>query len=218
MPKPKILCLHGGGTNPDIHQFQARKLNPYLEKYYDLVTPRGFIDCGAGPGMLPFFEGSEFCQWIWDGKGGEFMNTTNAKEQDDWPDLPRLVEIYQKQGPFVGMIAFSQGAKVGVHLLKWLQENEVGEGMKFAVLICSTSPFRGKRQPGDPGVPAEGSIEIPSLHLIAEKDEWHNQGEIMVRCFKDPVVIRSPEGHHMPMDNVLNQKISGFVNDKVVGA
>ncbi|ROV95947.1 hypothetical protein VMCG_07944 [Cytospora schulzeri] len=130
MPKPKILCLHGGGTNPDIHQFQARKLNPQLERYYDLVTPRGFIDCGPGPGMLPFFEGSDFCQWIWDGKGGEFMNTANAKEQEEWADLPKLVEIYQKQGPFVGMVAFSQGAKVGLHLLKWLQEHEIGEGMK----------------------------------------------------------------------------------------
>lgn len=49
--KPKILCLHGGGTNVDIFQFQARKLNLLIDRKFDLVTPRAFVDCGPGPGM-----------------------------------------------------------------------------------------------------------------------------------------------------------------------
>lgn len=217
MGKPKILCLHGGGTNPDIHQFQSRKLNLLLERQYELVTPKGIIDCGAGPGMLPFFEGSDFAQWLWDGKGDEAWNDSHAVEQDEWADLPKLVDIYRREGPFVGIVAFSQGAKVGMHLVRWLQDNDEPADHplpRFIVLVCCTSPFRGKRQPGEPGVPAEGSIRIPSLHLIADKDEWHNQGEIVVRCFKDPVVVRSPEGHQMPMDNGLNRQIVSFINEK----
>ncbi|KAJ4393087.1 hypothetical protein N0V93_002294 [Gnomoniopsis smithogilvyi] len=214
MGKPKILCLHGGGTNPDIHQFQSRKLNILIDRQYELVTPKGIIDCGAGPGMLPFFEGSDFAQWLWDGKGNEEWNNNHEVEHEEWADLPQLVDIYHKQGPFEGIIAFSQGAKVGMHLVKWLQENEPDDGLKYIVLVCCTSPFRGKRQPGEPGVPAEGSIKIPSFHLIAEKDEWHNQGEIVARCFKNPVVVRSQEGHQMPMDNGLNRKIVEFVKEK----
>lgn len=222
--KPKILCLHGGGSNPDIHHFQARKLHLLLDRAgYDLVVPRGLVPCGPGPGMLPFFEGAEFAQWLWDGRardgGNEAWNDDHQVEQDEWADLPRFVDNVYRQAPgppFIGVVAFSQGAKVAVHLARWLQENQASddEGLKFLVLVCSTSPFRGKRQPGEPGVPPAESITIPSFHVIAEKDEWHNQAEIMAKCFKDPVVVRSQEGHHMPMDNGLNRKIADFINEK----
>ncbi|KAJ2989033.1 hypothetical protein NUW58_g3675 [Xylaria curta] len=133
---PKIFCMHGSGTSGQIFRIQAIRLARLLQPHFELVYVDGFIDTVPGPGVLPFFEGMEpYKRWLTD-KGGE--------DEIPWPELGRLVELFNSNGPFVGIIAFSQGAKAATHLLRWLEER--GYQLDFAALFGGhcTPPARDR--------------------------------------------------------------------------
>ncbi|KAM7206163.1 Serine hydrolase FSH [Naviculisporaceae sp. PSN 640] len=217
---PKILFLHGGGTNADIFRLQARKLVHLLGSRFDLVFPEGFLECGAGPDVLPMFEGCEpFRQWLHDSP------SRPEPEALDWASgVDRLVkEVLQRQGSFVGVIGFSQGAKAAMHLLRFLEKREREGGpmnpMLFSVMICGTVPLQGVKDPRDARAKkfedclALGKIETPSLHLIADDDPWRAESETLMEFFSPRTrsVVRYKAGHHMPKEDGLNQRVVDFV-------
>ncbi|KAI1266035.1 serine hydrolase FSH [Xylariaceae sp. FL1019] len=198
---PKILCLHGGGTSADIFRIQAIRLSRLLKSHFELVYADGFLESGPGPGVLPFFEGMEpYKQWIRDKDGDE--------EEQPWSGLPRLIEIFNRDGPFVGIIGFSQGAKVATHLLRWLEQR--GNQLDFAALFSGTVPLRQKI--GTPEWPelVKPTIITRSVHVIGEDDTYRNQNEALVDHYDKPsrVVIRFPGGHHMPTQPEINERLA----------
>jgi len=225
--QPKILCLHGGGTSAQIFNLQARKLVQLLKPHFDLVFPDGFLECDAGPGVLPIFKGCEpFRQWLHDTPGGP------EPEEADWSSgVGRLAEdVLDRQGPFVGVIGFSQGAKAAMHLLRFLEKREVTEGVlnpvRFAVLVCGTVPFQGVKGPHDARVQAHkeslglGTVKTPSIHAIADDDPWRPESEALVEFFDGQsrrLVVRFRGGHYMPKDDAVNGTIVDFIQEEYDG-
>lgn len=102
MTQPKILFLHGSGTNPDIFQLrtfpapspnliithsrldppfltflETRKLAEHLRPHFTLLYPAAPIPRDAGPGVLPIFAGCDpFLTWLDD--------TSPATERAFW--------------------------------------------------------------------------------------------------------------------------------------
>ncbi|KAK4215721.1 serine hydrolase FSH [Rhypophila decipiens] len=224
--RPKLLFLHGGGTNAEIFRLQARKLAQLLTSRFEIVFPEGFNESWAGPGVLPMFEGCEpFRQWLYD------TPSKPEPEEPDWSTgVPRLIkEVLEPRGPFVGVVGFSQGAKAAMHLLRFLEkrERETGEVNPIMVMVsvCGTAPFQGVKDPADPRAKAHedslalGKVETPSIHLIAEDDPWKPESEALLEFF-DPGtrgVIKYKGGHYMPKDDELNQRIVDFVNGEYDG-
>lgn len=217
---PKILFLHGGGTNADIFRLQARKLVQLLSSRFELVFPEGFLECPAGPGVLPLFEDCEpFRQWLNDTPG------TPEHEEPDWSSgVNRLVkEVFETKGPFAGVVGFSQGAKAAMHLLRFLEKREREGGQMnpviFSVLVCGTAPFQGIKDPRDGRAKkheeclALGKVETPSLHLIADDDPWRPESEALLEFFgpRTRSLVRYKAGHYMPREDALNQRIVDFV-------
>ncbi|KAI8626897.1 serine hydrolase FSH [Xylariaceae sp. FL1651] len=200
---PKILCLHGSGTSGEIFRIQAIRLGRLLQHHFELVYIDGFIECPPGPGVLPFFEGMEpYKRWLTD---------VDGQEQSPWPDLERLVEIFNRKGPFVGIIAFSQGAKAALHLLRWLEQR--GNQLDFAALFGGTVPFRR-------AIGTEGWAELikpavitRSIHVIGDEDPWRAESEALMEHFDKPtrMLIRFPGGHHMPVDPAINEQLAKLI-------
>ncbi|KAI1123287.1 serine hydrolase FSH [Nemania abortiva] len=200
---PKILCLHGSGTSADIFRIQAIRLGRLLQPHFELVYVDGFIDTGAGPGVLPFFEGMEpYKRWLTDKDG---------QEERPWSDLPKLVEVFNRNGPFVGIIGFSQGAKAATHLIRWLEQR--GQQLDFAALFGGTVPFRlevgGERW----AELIKPTIITRSIHVIGDDDPWRSESEALMDHYDklSRSLIRFKGGHHMPVDPAINEELAKLI-------
>ncbi|KAI0191100.1 serine hydrolase FSH [Astrocystis sublimbata] len=201
---PKILCLHGSGTSADIFRIQAIRLGRLLMPQFELVYINGFHESGPGPGVLPFFEGMEpYKRWLAD-KNGE-------PEEQPWPELGRLVEIFDSKGPFVGVIGFSQGAKAATHLVRWLEQR--GQQLDFAALFGGTVPSRQAMGTDEWPELIKPTIVTKSIHVIGDDDPWRAENEALMEHYDKSTrsLMRHNGGHHMPVEPELNDKLAKFI-------
>ncbi|KAK3987462.1 serine hydrolase FSH [Cladorrhinum sp. PSN332] len=205
LAKPKILLLHGAGTNPTIFKIQARKLVSLLSRKFEMVYLPGFIECGPGPGVLPYFEGAgPYLKWMTD--------ATFADEELHWTSgLERLMTAYNAHGPFHGVIGFSQGAKAGMYLVRQLEQER--RPVKFFVSICGTAPFQGVKE-GKKGEKLKQSLEKGVVmetnrcyHFIGIDDPYRPESEALTEFFEARAgnIWRFEGGHHMPAKTSDNE-------------
>jgi predicted esterase len=201
---PKILCLHGSGTSREIFRIQAIRLSRLLQPHFELVYLDGFIECPPGPGVLPFFEGmGPYKRWLTDAE--------TLAEESPWSGLEQLVELYNKNGPFVGIIAFSQGAKAALHLLRWLEQR--GDQLDFVALFGGTVPFRNAIGTDEWADLIKPAVTTQSIHVVGDDDPWRNESEALLEHFDKStrMFIRFSGGHHMPIDPAINQKVAQLI-------
>lgn len=150
---PKILFLHGAGSNAAIFKVQTRRIQLALKDRFDFVFAQAPFPCGIGPGMSPTYEHSgPFFRWqCEEAPSSAHLGLTKAdiqREREVVRDyLSGVLSPMNSSGgdmPFVGIIAFSQGGGIASGLL--LDQHELGRywgdcpTLQFAVLICSTYP------------------------------------------------------------------------------
>jgi predicted esterase len=148
---PRILCLHGGGTNARIFRSQCRVLSTHLKGKFRLVFAEAPLSCNAGPDVLSVYkEWGPFKSWIPSALGCPEVDNHTAIElfkgaldraMDEDDDLGAT-------GPWVGLLGFSQGAKMCASLL-FLQQLRHMHGMKpskrldfrFGILLAGRAPL-----------------------------------------------------------------------------
>ncbi|KAK4221344.1 putative serine hydrolase [Podospora fimiseda] len=207
--KPKILLLHGSGTNPTIFQIQSRRLTTLLSPHFDLFFLPGPIECPPGPGVLPYFEGAgPYLKWIPD-------SPTQENELYFISGLPYLIKHFEKNGPFVGVIGFSQGAKAGTYLVRHLEREE--RGVKFFVSVCGTAPFKGKGKGFVDVLKKLGRNKTKNMHFIGLEDPWRPESEAAVGLWEggeDEERVRRVEGgHHMLIGKEENEFLREWILD-----
>lgn len=211
--RPKILMIHGGGTTPDIFRIQARKLDAALSQFFDLHYVTAPIECPAGPGVLPFFAGMDpFLKWMHD-------QPPDLEDLDTFPALDDMLQVFHTEGPFDGIVAFSQGAKATLHLLRHLERERGGDrAVDFVITVCPTCPFQGIKDPKDRRSPYAkaclelGKVQAESIHVLASGDPYNYESESMIEFFEPSArkVFRIEGGHHMPMDDGFNRKLAAM--------
>lgn len=160
--RPRLLCLHGGGTNATIFQYQSRNLISKLSACFHLVYAEAPFLCDAGPNVLPLYKdhGPFRCWLPWkastdddNGAPPDKSAVISAIEQS----LERAMQADDaggRDGPWVGLVGFSQGAKLSASLLleQELRRDQGGQqphssssschqGWKFAVLLHGIAPL-----------------------------------------------------------------------------
>lgn len=127
-----------------------------------------------------------------------------------------------KAGPFVGVIGFSQGARVAAGLLHEAQDRKGDDGLKkkgglrFAVLMNGSYP--PLRQSSSPSTilprlsehtlrewndQHEAVIQTPSIHVHGSRDGVLPLSKLLAKCF-DPssaTVLEYDNGHHLPVSD-----------------
>lgn len=215
---PRILCLHGGGTSELIFSFQTRKLINALKSDFRLVFVDGPLDSGPGPGVMPIFEtAGPFHQWI---------ATNEAEEELVRSTVQR--ELKKEDGaPFVGVLGFSQGARIATGLLQEQENTQaVAPHLCFGVLINGTyPPLRLTSNPSTvlprliesapgPWIPEhEACVHLPSVHVHGRSDDYLERSKLLARCY-DPstaTVLEFDNGHHLPISEEDNKKIAAEI-------
>lgn len=198
LDKPRILCLHGGGTNASILEVQARSYIPKLAPYFRLVFPEAPFLCAPHPAVIPVYEDfGPFRMWSrWSKEqpvcGGD-PDCENENVLSEWDyQMRSAMEADDAQGAtgeWVGLLGFSQGAKVaasllfeqqlrledkGVHAVDgvWSKEALASDALpagfaggkwRFAVLLAGRGPFVSLSPLGDKVAGLEGPGKLPNM-------------------------------------------------------
>ena len=202
---PRILCLHGGGVNADVFRAQARALIRHLPDFR-LVFADGPFFCDAGPGIVPVYEDcGPFRRWLrWlpdhpevddDTAIEEIMYSINSCKKDD-----------EGTGAWVGIIGFSQGAKLAASLLydqqiRFEKEGKADTDYKFGVLLAGRGPlisfcdYSRNEACVRPGAMSEvinyvnksgHVLRIPTLHVHGLADKGLHLHQLLLEQYMDP--------------------------------
>ncbi|KAI1469394.1 serine hydrolase FSH [Daldinia caldariorum] len=148
---PRILCLHGGGTNARIFRAQCRVVSRTLEPYFRMVYAEAPYESSAGPDVLSVYaEHGPFKRWLrWlpehqeveDARAIADVNAALKSAMDADDHLGAT-------GPWVGLLGFSQGAKLAASILyrqqirtEKLGPTQAGSDWKFAVIMAGRAPL-----------------------------------------------------------------------------
>ncbi|KAI1305056.1 citrinin biosynthesis oxidoreductase CtnB [Xylaria venustula] len=212
---PRILCLHGGGTNARIFRAQCRTLSRMLEPHFRLVYAEAPYDSAPGPDVVAVYAGDgPFKRWLRWLPHHEALDSEVAVRDIDRSikDAMDADNAEGADGPWVGLLGFSQGAKLAASLLFRQQQRAlrglggrkgstrgdaamgsdgVFDGWRFAVVLAGRAPLVNLQ----PGVfkssllsdPSEtGLTETPDLMEMASGDHILHLPSIHVHGLTDP--------------------------------
>lgn len=180
--KPAILCLHGGGSSVAIFKVQTQRLQNDLRRRFDFVFANAPFETAAGPGILPVFEDAgPFYTWV---KPGD----TAPEETTKLLERAIADQVAVIGRAFVGVMGFSQGARLTVGLLLDQQEQRQSHEMERTQMVDGTRPAFGVLLIGTyPALVLHGSlpespqrISLPALHAIGRHDPYREDGKTLM--------------------------------------
>ncbi|KAL6560628.1 hypothetical protein OROGR_004187 [Orobanche gracilis] len=229
--KLRILCLHGFRQNASSFKGRTSSFAKKLKNIAELI----FVDA---PHDLPFiFQPSpsnkknppdNCCNrkfaWLvspdyYDGKYdaewkmaeipfGSLQYQLQTEGFDKSTDY--LKNIFSQEGPFDGILGFSQGAAMAALLSA--HKEKLGDEMDFRfVILCSGFAVNLEAC-------AEGSISCPSLHIFGNKEGKDRQidseaSKDLAALFENgcSVIIKHDLGHIIPTRSPYIDEIKGFL-------
>nr|KMM68117.1 oxidoreductase [Coccidioides posadasii RMSCC 3488] len=148
---PRILCLHGGGTNARIFRMQCRVLERTLRSTFRLVYAQAPFPAQPGPDVTSVYKNfGPFKGWLQATAQAHEYSAQNVAEQiHDSVTAARCADnLLGATGQFVGLLGFSQGAKIAASIL-FAQQYGMGlsggqfdwPDLRFAVLLAGRGPL-----------------------------------------------------------------------------
>uniref|UniRef100_A0A0D2XFP9 Serine hydrolase domain-containing protein n=1 Tax=Fusarium oxysporum (strain Fo5176) TaxID=660025 RepID=A0A0D2XFP9_FUSOF len=158
-------------TGPVIHHLLQD--DPTLSfEFYDAE-----VECPPAQGIEALSEGPFYQWYLWDylQKIPPAQTATNA--------IDNVLDIIAEEGPFDGVVGFSQGAAITASVLAHYSKKNPLEPQtnlfKFAMFICGSKPFTydGMNRIDQCGKPV---VQIPTAHVVGKKDQWDCQARISI--------------------------------------
>ncbi|KAL6937645.1 hypothetical protein ACO0RG_004161 [Hanseniaspora osmophila] len=228
--RPRILMLHGHAQSDKIFSSKTGALRKGLTKQlgYDLYYPCAPTEIQ----LADFREEGETAESL------EMYNSTAGTNIYTWfhkdpvteeNTIPEETIGYLRQyvienGPFEGIIGFSQGAAFAGYLASNFNEllhlqNEPDSVQCDIKWFMNYSGFRvltEKYQARSYNLNPNG-ISIPSLHVIGELDSVVEETRVMSlyeACdFEKRTLLKHPGGHFIPNNKVYVSKVCGWLNN-----
>ncbi|KAI9276313.1 serine hydrolase FSH [Sporodiniella umbellata] len=193
--KIKILCLHGFGQNGTIFESKTAPIRKELESIADFVfitAPHCFTPDGAE--LQGLSEGHRMHMW-W------HLPAVRATQNGYYIGYKESVEyvksVIEEQGPFDGILGFSQGCVFSALLASLLEKKTPGFNnppLKFAVLVSGYRPVTQEQTLSL--LSPENKCKTPSLHYIGDSDTQVLPRDTLElsESFQDPIVFHHPGG------------------------
>ncbi|RHZ49542.1 uncharacterized protein CDV56_105011 [Aspergillus thermomutatus] len=189
----RFLCLHGAGTSAEIFEIQSGGITQELEnKGHKFLFVNGRVNSKPEAEIEGVLDGPFYSHYPRDVYPGE--------------DLARAFEytldIIEKQGPFDGVMGFSQGAALACALLANHAKTSPKPLFKVAVFICGATPYESS---GSKELVAEDGkypVTIPTTHIVGKQDPYY-KGSMHLYGLCDPskaVFYDHGSKHHIPFD------------------
>ncbi|KAL5712598.1 hypothetical protein ACHQM5_014754 [Ranunculus cassubicifolius] len=188
--KMKILCLHSFRTSGKFLQSQInKKWDSSILSHFDMVFPDGTFPAREkseieGIFPPPYFEWFQFDK--------DFIRHHNLDKC-----ISYLCEYITTNGPFHGMLGFSQGATLAALLLGYQAQGKVLKEHPGFKLFISISGSKFK-DPNIAEIAYKDVIKVRSVHFVGAKDWLKVQSEELATAFENPLIINHPNGHTIP--------------------
>jgi Serine hydrolase (FSH1) len=209
---PRILCLHGGGTNARIFRAQCRTIQKFLDSSFRLVFAEAPFPSKAGPDVLSVYRkyGPFKCWLPWSATNHTEINPYFAIDMLD-DSLNAATEEDNRAGatgPWVGLLGFSQGAKMCASLLyrqqKLAAHHPDGLRWRFAVLIAGRGPLidLGPASPmteeAVSQIQIKNSLYLPTIHVHGRQDPGlpEHQKLLAEWCVEGKTRLMEWDGNH----------------------
>ncbi|KAL3685174.1 hypothetical protein R1sor_003196 [Riccia sorocarpa] len=206
--KLRVLAFHGFRTSGAILQKQLSKWSPSIHELVEFTCPDGPFPARGESDVKAIFEGPYF-EWMQYNKGWtEFYNYEES--------LAYIVDYMEKNGPFDGVLGFSQGSVTAGCLLACQIKKRVVGGkspadlppIRFYISI-SGAYLRDK---GIKDVYSGDPMDVPTLHFIGAKDMLKEPSLEFLQFWKDPTELHHPSGHTVPrLDEEASSKVVAFL-------
>lgn len=260
---PRVLCLHGFGGSSEIFRRQTKPMATHCEnrggrlvlEFLDAPTPASWDPTSMMARLLlTFFPDCENLQWarrvarndpsrstISSGAVSEIVTSDGDQMYVDWDTgLASILAFIQANGPFDGVMGFSQGANMGV-LLAALAERRVLPWLppfQFGIFICGSEfgwaqdfptaaslaglPSLAGVPPKtellrDAVLPSGPKLRTPSLHLVGKMDPIKADSFKLANLFAEETrrVEVHENGHKPPMQRATAGVVTDFVQASV---
>ncbi|XP_063707126.1 esterase CG5412 [Culicoides brevitarsis] len=203
--KLKVLALHGYRQTAESFKSKIGSFRKYLNKYVDFV----FV---TAPHIAPV-EGDSGNSWWFNKDDGTFKGTNLDGPAIGFEKSLRLIEeVWETQGPFQGILGFSQGACFAGIICSLAVRSMTSINPRFALLA---SGFRSGSLVHRNAY--EQKIQIPSLHIYGETDEIipKEMSLALAECFDEPNVLSHSGGHYFPATANQKQIYIDFFQDQL---
>lgn len=176
----------------------------------EMVFVNGEVASSPSPGIEQIYEGPYYSFFSWsDPPTDTDLASVSAAYQ-------LIYDIIEEEGPFDGILGFSQGATLATAFLLHHAEQCPLDlpfvHFKYAVFIGGAPP---RTSDTEPLLPSSGAlVEIPSVHIAGKKDkEFQASIDLFNLCQKDTATFISHDlGHVIPRGADIVRMMAGAVS------
>ncbi|RYC59083.1 hypothetical protein CHU98_g7125 [Xylaria longipes] len=200
----RFLCLHGRGTTAkEVLLFSAR-IRQALGRDHQFVFANGNVptqpDAGAAAISDEYFG---------------YVGNTITEYEDLYHDL---LDIIHNQGPFDGLMGFSEGGAVAAWMLIENSKRRLTFGrFKCAIFFSAAVPFdpdvvrTGIVKPVDPAIEGE-MIKIPTAHVWSKENDVNDEAAQSLASLCDAKLRETflhSLGHNVPGSKFDSEALAG---------
>ncbi|EFO26377.2 hypothetical protein LOAG_02110 [Loa loa] len=214
-PKLRVLCLHGYQQNATVFRDKSGSFRRPMKKYVDFVFMNApheveweHASVTSGDEVSASIAPAECRGWWY---VAERFHTKEVKDHEGFEESVQAVtDFARKEGPFDGILGFSQGATLAFLLSALKQKGDVNIDFRFLILV-SGFPSRNLEHQK---LNRMAHPNLPCLHVFGETDKVvsHELSAKLVENFDRDmvVVVEHPGGHMMPSMSKYKMMIDKF--------
>eukprot|EP00966_Prymnesium_polylepis_P080434 1863636-Prymnesium_polylepis.1 len=228
---PRLLCLHGGGSSAAVMRRQTSKLRAALHSQVEFeflqgeqVMPEAEVD----PRLRAVFGDGPYFNWYsvrHDAPSGPEASLADyvdalcsEKFRFSYPGadvaMARLERTIREDGPYDGLLGFSQGA-ILITLLTATRLRSAGEGGEppdwRCNALCAGMPVRAN----DYLHLFEAPLAFPSCLALGTADPFYPWASRLSSAYTDPDVIEFDEGHRFPHSKEATQAFAEAIRRRL---
>jgi predicted esterase len=203
----KILCLHGYRQTGEGFRTKSGGFRKLLKKKCEYV----FI---SAPHEIP--DTDERGWWFSEANKSYFATEVSQVDDGFEEALDVVAKALENEGPFDGILSFSQGACLGA-IITILQAagDKRFENLKFAILAAG---YKSRTEQHQKLYTNNNKVNIPTLHIIGDSDQVINRemSDDLLQYFENEntTVARHDLGHILPTKGDAKAVIVEFINQR----
>ncbi|XP_041367617.1 esterase OVCA2-like [Gigantopelta aegis] len=209
----KILCLHGYRQNAQTFRERTGAFRKIVKKHAELV----FF---SAPNVVPPMAGEDgdTADNSEDQRGWWFSRADNYYRAQDETEcckgyeesLQVIKQAFADQGPFDGVLGFSQGAAMLSPICGLREQEPDTFKFDFAIFVAG---FKSRQRPHD--AIYENIVTIPTLHVFGDTDKVipKDMSEDLLQFYQNPKILQHPGGHFIAASGPQKKVYLEFLNE-----